>query len=105
MNPKEGILTWVCGVMMLRDGPGDEQAAYDMIDAMLAPESGQWLIENYGYGHSNAKSFDRVAPERLAELGISSPKTLFEQGIFFEAIPPATRQKYITMFEEVKAGM
>jgi len=48
MNPKEGILTCVCALMMLKDAPGDEQAAYDLIDAMLAPESGVWLIDNYG---------------------------------------------------------
>jgi spermidine/putrescine transport system substrate-binding protein len=104
MNPKEGILTWVCGFMMLKDGPGDEQAAYDFIDAALAPDSGRYLIDEYGYGHSNRKSFDLVEPERLAELGISSPEALFKQGIFFQPIEPATREKYIAMFEEVKAG-
>lgn len=104
MNPKEGILTWVCGMMLVKDGPGDEQAAYDLIDAMLAPESGAWLIDNYGYGSSNRNAFDLVTPGRLAELGISSPEALFAQGIFFEPIPPERREKYITMFEEVKAG-
>lgn len=104
MNPKEGILTWVCGLMMLKDGPGDEQAKYDFIDAMIAPESGRWLIEEYGYGHSNRKAFDLVSDKRLAELGISSPEALFAQGVFFQDIPPEIRQKYITMFEEVKAG-
>ncbi len=104
MNPKEGILTWVCGMMMLKDGPGEEQAKYDFIDAMLAPESGRWLIEQYGYGHSNRKAFDLVSKDRLAELGISSPEALFAQGIFFQEIPPKIREKYIQMFEEVKAG-
>ena len=104
MNPKEGILTWVCGLMMLKDGPGDEQAKYDLIDAMLAPESGAFLIDTYGYGHSNRKAFDLVSDERLAELGISSPEVLFAQGVFLQYIPPEAREKYITMFEEVKAG-
>ncbi len=104
MNPKEGILTWVCGVMMLKDGPGDEQAKYDFIDAMLAPESGAYVIDTWGFGHSNAKAFDLVSAERLAELGISSPTALFKQGVFFKDIPPEAREKYIAMFEEVKAG-
>jgi spermidine/putrescine transport system substrate-binding protein len=104
MNPKEGILTWVCGLMMLKDGPGDEQASYDLIDAMLAPESGAWLIDNYGYGCSNKKAFDLVSQARLAELGISSPEALFRQGVFFEPIPPERREKYIRMFDDVKAG-
>jgi len=104
MNPKEGILTWVCGLMMLQEGPGDEQAAYDLIDAMLAPQSGAWLIDNYGYGCSNKKAFDLVSTERLEELGISSPEALFAQGVFFEPIPPERREKYIGMFDDVKAG-
>ncbi len=87
-----------------RARPGDEQAAYDLIDAMLAPESGAYMINQYGYGHSSRKAFDLVGEERLDELGISSPEALFAQGIFFEEIPPETLKKYITMFEEVKAG-
>ena len=45
-----------------------------------------------------------MSAERLAELGISSPETLFAQGVFLQYIPPEAREKYITMFEEVKAG-
>ncbi|MGH6718432.1 MAG: ABC transporter substrate-binding protein [Alphaproteobacteria bacterium] len=104
MNPKEGILTWVCGYMLLKDGQGDEQAAYDFIDAALAPESGRYLIDEYGYGHSNRKAFELVSQERLVELAISTPEALFKQGIFFQPIEPSIREKYIAMFEEVKAG-
>ena len=42
----------------------DEQAAYDMIDAWIAPESGAWLIDNYGYGSTNSKAYDLVAADR-----------------------------------------
>ena len=105
MNPKEGIFTWVCGVMKLRDGPGDETAAYDLVDALLDPLSGQFLIDAYGYGHSNVKAFDLVSAERLDELGISDPQALLEGGVFFDQIPPDTRERLIAMFEEVKAGM
>ncbi|WP_119458416.1 extracellular solute-binding protein [Rhodospirillaceae bacterium SYSU D60014] len=105
MNPKEGILTWVCGLALVKDAPGDEQAAYDFIDAMLAPETGQALIDQLGYGHSNRKSFELVSAERLDELGISSPEALFAQGVFFQPIEPALREKYVTMFERVKAGI
>ena len=105
MNPKEGILTWVCGLVMINGGPGDEEAKYDFINAMSSPEAGQFEIESYGYGHSNMKSFEKVSPERLDELGISSPTALFAQGVFLSEVPPETREKYITMFEGVKAGI
>ena len=104
MNPKEGIFTWFCGPVMITEGPGDENAAYDLINAMLDPAVGAWLIDNYGFGHANSKANDLVAPERLDELGISSPDALFEKGIFFAEIDPDYRERYIEVFEEVKAG-
>src|SRR5262249_8198670 len=57
MSPKEGIMTWVCGLTLGAQGPADEQEKYDLIDAMLAPESGKALIEVDGYGHANMDSF------------------------------------------------
>ncbi len=105
MNPREGILTWVCGLALIEGGSGDEQAAYDFIDAMLDPQSGKFLIENWGYGHSNRKSFETVQPARLAELGFSAPADLFSKGIFFSEVEPKLKEKYNTLFEEVKSGL
>jgi len=105
MNPKEGILTYVCGFMLLKDGPGDEQAAYDLIDAMISPESGAWLIETLGFGHSNRKSFERVSEVRLAEVGISKPEDLFAKGVLFQPIESSLREKYNEMLLDVKAGL
>lgn len=105
MNPKEGILTWVCGLVMINGGPGDEQAKYDFINAMTSPEAGAYIIDVYGYGHSNTKAFDLVPAPRLEELGILEPTALFKQGVFFEEIEPTLREKYIAMFEAVKAGI
>ena len=104
MNPKEGIGYWVCGLVRIANAPGSEDAAYDFIEAMLDPESGRFLIDEYGYGHANTKSFDLVSAERLDALGISSPSALFAEGWLFAEIAPDIREKLITMFEEVKAG-
>jgi len=38
-----------CGLVRHAKAPGDEQAAYDFLNAMLDPESGKWLIEQSGY--------------------------------------------------------
>ncbi len=105
MNPKEGILTWVCGLGLIEGGQGDEQAAYDFIDAMLAPESGRFIIESWGYGHSNRKSFADVKPARLAELGFTSPGDLFSKGVFYTEVEPKLKERYNALFEEVKAGL
>jgi len=105
MNPKEGIWTWVCGLAMNANGPGDEQAKYDFINAMMDPEVGAYLIDAYGYGHSNEKSFTMVDPARLAQLGISTPDELIARSVFIEEVPNPWKDKYIQLFDEVKAGI
>lgn len=105
MIPKEGIYTWVCGLSIIEGGEGDEDLIYDFLNAMLTPEAGAYLIDAYGIGHANAKSFDLVAAERLAALGIKDPVSHMEGAKYFEEIPPAVREKYIQVFEEVKAGL
>ena len=104
MNPKEGIFTWFCGVVKIKNGPGDVNAAYDLINAMLEPKVGVYLIENYGYGHSNQRTFELIPEAKLQELSIKSPKELFSTGIFFDEMDNDVREKYIAMFEQVKAG-
>ena len=101
--PKEGIFTWVCGLVMHPENK-NEEACYDLINAFSSPEAGAYEISNWGFGHANTKAFDLVAPERLAELGLSTPDELIDAGIFFKALDPAIEEKYIRLFEEVKAG-
>jgi spermidine/putrescine transport system substrate-binding protein len=108
MTPKEGPMTWVCGVV--RNPANDSQTeevialAYEVIDNIISPQAGAWEIENYGYGHSNAEAFAIVGPEKLAELGLpADPGPYLAAGIFQEAMVP--EDKIQTMFEEVKAGM
>ena len=104
MKPKEGILTWLCGLVKLNTGQGDEDLMYDFLDAWLSPESGKWMIEEYGYGHSNQKAFDLVDPQTLVDLGFDTdPAAMLTSGHIFSLIPPDIYQKYIEMFEEVKA--
>lgn len=107
MSPKEGILTWVCGMVLLKDGPSDESQAYDFIDAMLSPESGTALMENFYYGHSNRKTLTVADPQLVKDLGldraeerIADPSTHF-----FEPMPNEQREKLNAMLEQVKAGI
>ncbi len=81
-NPKEGALTWVCGVMMHKDAPHPDKA-HDIVDALLSTESGKWLIGENGYGHSNSKSFDQFTDEQLTDLGLSrNPVDILSAGKF-----------------------
>jgi len=102
MSPKEGMLTWVCGVVLIKEAEHLDKA-YDLLDAMLDPSAGQFLILENGYGHSNAKSFELVSDERLAELGLpKDPTELLDNGVFYGIF--REYEKTIMMFEEVKAG-
>jgi spermidine/putrescine transport system substrate-binding protein len=105
MLPKEGMLNWVCGVVMINGGKGNEEAAYDFLNSLLEPETGKNLIETLGYGHSNHKSFELVSETTLKELGINGdPDLLLSSGVFLSPIPKENREKQTRMFEDVKAG-
>ena len=78
---------------------------YDNLNAVLAPEAGAHLVTAYGYGHSNAKTFDIVPKETQEQLGIKDPTSHMAGSKFFEEIVSAVRERYIEIFEEVKAGL
>ena len=101
--PKEGIFTWLCGLTMLNVGKNDPAAAYDFLDAWLSPETGKYLIENDGYGHSNRKAFEIANQEDVAALGITDPVKALANGIFFQPVDAEQEAKIIKLWEEVKA--
>ncbi len=104
MVPKEGILGWCCGMVRHAEAPGDEQAAYDLIDAMLDPEVGKYFVLEQGYYHANSKTYDLIGPEKLAEVGLSDPAATFG-ALNIEPEPEEPyRSKYIALVNEVKAG-
>lgn len=103
-NPKEGALTWVCGLVLHKDAP-EPALAHDLIDSMIGPEAGKFLIEDFGYGHSNAKSFELVDEKRLAEMGLSKdPLAILNKGVFVGPQPPEITQKINRDWEKIQAG-
>ena len=105
MSPKEGAMTWACGFCLMTDAdPAKIDRAYDYIDTYISPESGAYEIREFGYGHANAKAFDLVSAEELADRGLSSnPDDVLQAGIFQE--PMGNEPALQAMFEEVKAGL
>jgi spermidine/putrescine-binding protein len=104
MDPKEGILTWVCGPTIVNTGAADEDLVYEVLNAMLSPEAGRYVIEANGYGHSNSQSFSLVSKELLEDLGFGvDPSEKLGRGRIFSPIPGALHTKYIHLFESVKA--
>jgi spermidine/putrescine-binding protein len=105
MKPKEGIFTWVCGLALGKEGEGSEDQAYDFLNAMLTPESGKAMIEEFGYGHANRKSFDLVDPELVKQMGLADLDGMLATTNFYDVIPPAQREKLVALFDQVKAGI
>lgn len=102
MQPKEGILSYCCGLVLMKSAPNPD-LAHEFIDAMLSPEAGKWLIEVQGYGHSNAKTFELVDEAMLTERGLpKDPTALLSTGVFSREIKRL--QDYERLFEAVKAG-
>jgi spermidine/putrescine transport system substrate-binding protein len=102
MNPKEGMLTWTCGFVLLKDAQNVD-LAYDFINSRLEPESGKALIENYGYGASTQTAFAAVPQEKLDALGLpSDPQVVLESTIFTG--PMKQNDELAKMFERIKAG-
>lgn len=101
MNPKEGKLTWCCGLVLTSEAKEIDKA-HDLMDAMLSPDAGEWLI-NYGYGHSNLKSFERVSEQVLAERGLAkNAEEHLKNGVFSR--DNVRLDDLQQMFEAVKAG-
>jgi spermidine/putrescine transport system substrate-binding protein len=103
-KPKEGALTWVCGMMIHKDAPHPDKA-HDIIDSLLSVERGKMLILEEGYGHSNQRAIESISDEKLAELGLSrNPQDILGAGKFMipqtQEFETASNKEY----EEIKAG-
>ena len=99
--PKEGISTWFCGMVNMKDGPGKEDKAYDFINSWLRKDAAPALIEAIGYGHANLEAMAAIDTKVLddAGLGAITVPTLAQT-------PNATalREKQLAEFEKIKSG-
>ena len=106
MNPKEGPMTWTCGIVMMNTiSPEMENRAYDLIDAFLSPDTGvYWVMEN-GMGHANNKVYSQISGPDLIKRGLTPDNidAYISSGIFQATIQ--NEPELQAMYEEVKAGM
>ena len=102
MKPKEGMLTWSCGFVMLKDAKNVD-LAYDFINSRLDADSGKFLIQSYGYGSSLSTAFAGVSKEELDKLQLpADPDVMLKTTIFTG--PMKQNDDVAKMFEKVKAG-
>jgi spermidine/putrescine transport system substrate-binding protein len=102
VSPKEGALAYCCGLVLVRGGARRDEA-YDLINAMTDPAAGKWLIETYGYGHSNSKAFDLVDEAMLKKRGLPrDPQAMLAAGVYSTVSNHLAELSQI--LEEVKAA-
>lgn len=96
----EGSSLWLCGYVNLADAPGDEQLAYDYLNAMLAPEATVGLLDA-GFGQANAVAMAAQGEGALVASGLGeiSAPVLAQLPMTIEL-----REKHNETFERIKAG-
>ncbi len=101
---KEGALTWVCGLVLAEGAPHYDKA-HDLIDAMLDPSAGEFITGEYGYGHSNVKTYELFSDEELAARGLSRDVMgMLDRGVFVLMVDPAQNEAIERDWAEVTAG-
>ena len=104
-DTEEGLSTWVCGYALLKDAPGNLDKAYDYLSAVNSdPRVANFLVQDWGYGHANAKIMGEVDPSIVAEKGYGDVSKFVDKTLFQAPVPTELRQKMIAEFEKIKAG-
>ena len=107
MKPKEGALTWVCGLTIHPDTKtnGLWEKAHALVDAYLATDSQYFELTEWGYGVSNANVYkmDGVTEEYLTSIGLTSDV----EGYLADGIFSSYQKRFseiVTRYEELLAG-
>jgi spermidine/putrescine transport system substrate-binding protein len=101
----EGLSTWVCGYVRLKDAPGDVEKTYEYLSAVNEdPRVANFLVHDWGYGHANAKALASVDPKVLEEKGYADVQKFVDKTLFQSPVPSELKQKMIAEFEKIKAG-
>ena len=100
----EGLSTWVCGYVRLKGGEASPDLAYDYLNAVTDPGVAAYMVESWGYGHSNAKGMAAVDAKILKDKGYADVDAFVANTLFQSPMPTELRQKMIAEFEKIKSG-
>lgn len=94
LNPKEGILSWCCGIVLLKSAEHLDQA-YAVMDALIGPGVGTWFLERQ-MSHSNPNS----GASSVGGGSLLSAEELLSKSVFLRVSP--RMEDYQQMFDEVR---
>jgi spermidine/putrescine transport system substrate-binding protein len=100
-TPAEGVTTWFCGLVNMKDGPGSEDKLYDYVNSFISKESAQVMLDNFGYAHANDAALATIPPEALVAADVNPI-----EGTLMPQVPIATemRDRMLEEFELIKSG-
>ena len=101
MRPKEKPISWV-GMFMLLKGTPRPKLAHAYVNAWTSKKSGQWLEDNYGYGHANTQARPSSS-DLLKALQLTNPRAVTLPNAYLDRDIPR-RSVYARMWEQVKAS-
>jgi spermidine/putrescine-binding protein len=101
MTPKEGRVSWVCGMGLAKDTQNYFHA-HDYVDSWASKKAAEFLMAWYYYGHTNTTAdLSVVPPGVVSALGLDDPN-VFDQTIPESYIP--RRDLYQQYWSEVLAS-
>ena len=103
-DTEEGFSTWACGLVKPVNGSGDEELLYDYVNAMLGESNAAFLVNDWGYAHSNKAMMDAMDPELLATYGYDNLDAFKDRTLFQAAVTPERQIEMNETFERIKAG-
>jgi spermidine/putrescine transport system substrate-binding protein len=101
MRPREKPVAWV-GMFMLLKGTPRPQLAHAYVNAWSSKRSGQWLEDNYGYGHANVQARPSSS-DLLRALRLTNPRAVTAPYAHLDRDIPR-RADYARAWEQVKAS-
>lgn len=100
-EPAEGSSTWFCGYVNVKNAPGEEDRAYDYINAWLSPETANYIVNAWGYGHSNGEAMAGIDADTLADAGLGPIEA---PNLSQTPMDNRMRTRMNDEFEKIKAG-
>ncbi|MCC6008074.1 MAG: extracellular solute-binding protein [Rhodobacteraceae bacterium] len=97
----EGSSTWFCGFVKMANRPGSEDQIYDFINAWLEPRVTEYIVEAWGYGHSNATAMAAIDAELLDAVGLGEISAPVLAQIPLDV---RFRERMVQEFELIKSG-
>lgn len=102
-TPKEGRMVFDCGFSLFT-GTKNYRHAHKYVDSWVSPAAGEWLLNNFAYGSSNAKvDLGKVQKSLVSAYKLDDPSILGSKDVHVLKYNPKQSQ-YNKIWQEIKAA-